>query len=207
MLLTIVRSVTTKSVNHDEIDLTSLLAGDPNEFKKIVERESPRLFNVLLRYVRDEDEARSIMQETFLQAYEGLDSFRGDAKFTTWLYSIGINQARARYRKQKRQDLLREDEIDRLQPSFSIGRYTQSYEPWQPDEVASKAERRQFVHQAISKLPENYRVVLELRDIQEFSTDETAKILEMTSGAVRVRLHRARQALRALLEPYFSNPS
>lgn len=170
-------------------------------------QESPRLFKVLLRYVRDEDEARSIMQETFLQAYEALDSFRGTSKFTTWLYSIGVNQARSRFRKEKRHNFLSEDEIDRLQPSFSKGRYTQKYEPWQPDEVASKSERRRLVRQAIAKLPDNYRVVVELRDMQEFSTDETAEILSMTSGAVRVRLHRARQALRALLEPYFSHPS
>jgi RNA polymerase sigma-70 factor (ECF subfamily) len=194
-------------VSQQDIDLPALLAGDRDEFDKIVRNEAPRLFKVLIRYVRDEDEAKSIMQETFLQAYEGLDTFRGDSKFTTWLYSIGINQARARFRKLKRQDLLSEDEIDRLQPSFSLGRYNQSYEPWQPDEVASKSERQRLVHEAILKLPENYRVVVELRDIEEFSTDETAEMLEMTSGAVRVRLHRARQALRALLEPYFSNPA
>ncbi len=207
MLRTYVTPVTTKNVNQEDVDLPALLAGDRDEFDKIVRQEAPRLFKVLIRYVRDEDEAKSIMQETFLQAYEGLSSFRGDSKFTTWLYSIGINQARARFRKLKRQDLLSEDEIDRLQPSFSRGRYTQSYEPWQPDELASKSERRRLVHEAISKLPENYRVVVELRDIEEFSTDETAEMLGMTSGAVRVRLHRARQALRALLEPYFSNPS
>lgn len=143
------------------------------------------------------------MQETFLQAYESLDSFRGDSKFTTWLYSIGINLARAWYRKQRRHNLLDEGEIDGLQPSFAWGRYTQLYEPWQPDEVASKSERRDIVHEAISQLPENYRVVIELRDIQEFSTAETAEVLKMSAVAVRVRLHRARQALRALLEPYF----
>lgn len=190
-----------------EVDLSALLSGDRKEFEKVVRQESPRLFKVLLRYVRDEDEARSIMQETFLQAFEGLDSFRGDSKFTTWLYSIGINQARSRFRKEKRHNLLSEDEIDRLQPSFSRGRYTQNYEPWQPDEVASRSERQRLVREAIAELPDNYRVVVELRDIQEFSTDETAEILGMTSGAVRVRLHRARQALRALLEPYFTGPS
>lgn len=195
--------VTTTSVKEEDVDITLLLAGNKQEFEKIVRQESERLYRVLLRYVKDEDEARSIMQETFLQAYENLGSFRGDSKFTTWLYSIGINQARAQYRKQRRYNPLEEDEIDRLQPSFSMGRYTHPYEPWQPDEVASKSERRELVHRAISQLPENYRIVVELRDIQEFSTAETAEVLEMTLVAVRVRLHRARQALRALLEPYF----
>lgn len=204
--LVVVR-ITSKIVNEEDIDLPALLAGDRSEFEKVVRNEAPRLFKVLLRYVRDEDEARSLVQETFLQAYEGLDSFRGDSKFTTWLYSIGINQARARFRKEKRHNHLTEEEIDRLQPSFSRGRYTATFEPWRPDEMASRSERRRIVHQAIAKLPENHRIVIDLRDIQEFTTDETAEILKMTSGAVRVRLHRARQALRTLLEPYFSNAS
>lgn len=193
------------SVSKEELNLESLLKGDSKEFEKLVRQESHRLYRVLLRYVQDEDDAKSIMQETYLQAYEGLDTFRGDSKFTTWLYSIGINLARARFRKQRRHDLLAEDELDRLQPSFAWGRYTRSYEPWQPDKIASKSERRDIVHKAISRLPESYRVVIELRDIQEFTTAETAEILEMTAGAVRVRLHRARQALRALLEPYFGS--
>ena len=196
---------TSKGDEGDDVDYSALLSGDRKEFEKIVRRESPRLFKVLLRYVRDEDQARSIMQETFLQAYENLESFRGDSKFTTWVYSIGINQARSRFRKEKRHNLLSEDEIDHLQPRFWIGRYTQKYEPWQPDEIASISERQRLVREAIAQLPDKYRVVVELRDMQEFSTDETAEMLSMTSGAVRVRLHRARQALRALLEPYFSS--
>lgn len=198
--------VTTTNVKQEDIDIPLLLAGDKKEFEKIVKQESERLYRVLLRYVKDEDEARSIMQETFLQAYESLDSFRGNSKFTTWLYSIGINQARAQFRKQRRHSLLEEDEIEKLQPSFAWGRYTGSFETWQPDEVASKSERHDIVHEAISQLPEHYRAVIELRDIQEFSTAEAAEVLKLTSVAVRVRLHRARQALRALLEPYF-NPS
>ena len=196
-----------KGDRDDDLDMAALLSGDREEFNKVVRREAPRLFKVLLRYVRDEDEARSMMQETFLQAYENLDSFRGESKFTTWLYSIGINQARTRFRKEKRHNLLREDEIDRLQPSFAMGRYTQTYQPWQPDDHFALSERRRLVHEAIARLPANYRIVIELRDIEEFSTKETAEMLETTSGAVRVRLHRARQALRSLLEPYFTNPS
>lgn len=193
-------------MNDEGLDLSALLAGDRNEFDRLVRRETPRLFKVLVRYVRDEDEARSIMQETFLQAYERLSSFRGESKFTTWLYSIGINLARARFRKVKRYELMSEEDMDQLQPSFSRGRYSQSIDAWQPDELAARSETVGLVRRAIERLPEQYRVVVELRDIQEFSTDETADMLAMTPGAVRVRLHRARQALRALLDPYFAKP-
>lgn len=188
----------------DQIDLEALLRGDRKEFEKLVRQESPRLYRVLLRFVKDEDEARSIMQETYLQAYQRLHTFRGDSKLTTWLYAIGINQARVFLRKHRRYDRLDEQDIERLQPSFQMGMYTQTYQPWGPDEAASRKERRDLVHAALSRLPENYRIVVDLRDIQGFSTEEVAGMLEMTSGAVRVRLHRGRQALRALLAPYFS---
>lgn len=184
-------------------DLDALLQGDRAEFEKLVRSESPRLFQVLRRFVRDEDEARSIMQETFMQAYLRLDSFRGEAKITTWLYSIGINQARAYLRKSRRHDSLDEHDVERLQPAFRRGMYVDSYPEWHPDAVASGEERRRIVHAAIDRLPEAYRIVVVLRDLRGFSTDEVADMLETTNGAVRVRLHRARQALRALLDPYF----
>lgn len=203
-----VRQVTaTTSSTSAGIDQEAILAGDRAEFEKLVRQESPRLFHVLRRYVRDEDDARSVMQETFLQAYKRLATFRGDSKLTTWLYGIGINQARAFVRKQSRVDMLEEADIERLQPNFRMGMYRGEYAPARPDALAVREERRSIVHDAIGRLSEDYRIVVELRDIQEFSTAEVAEMLGMTRGAVRVRLHRARQALRALLEPYIEAQS
>ncbi len=190
--------------SHTEpIDVEALLAGDRREFEKLVRQESPRLFRVIVRILRDDDETRSVMQETFLQAYQRLDTFRREAKLTTWLYAIGINLARASLRKTRRYDTLEEADIERLQPAFSKGMYAQTYTDWNPLRLAERSERQRLVRQAIDQLPPDYRLVVILRDLEGLSTAEAARVLDISEGALRVRLHRARQALRALLEPHF----
>lgn len=185
------------------LDLDALLKGDATAFEQLVRQESLRLYRVIVRIVRDEDEAQSVLQETFLQAYRRLPTFRGEAKITTWLFAIGINLARASLRKSRRYDTYEEQDIERLQPAFMKGMYVQQYGPWRPDETAERAERKRIVHEAIDRLPPDYRTVVMLRDIEELPTAEVAEILEISEGAVRVRLHRARQALRAVLDTYF----
>lgn len=187
------------------LDIEAVLRGDHDAFERLVHQESPRLFRVIARIVRDEDEARSVMQETFLQAYQRLQSFRRESKLTTWLYAIGINLARASLRKTRRYDTLEEADIERLQPSFSNGRYTQTYETWNPHKFAERAERHRIVRAAIDQLPPDYRLVVILRDLEQLSTAEAAQVLDISEGALRVRLHRARQALRALLEKHFGS--
>ncbi len=184
-------------------DPEAVLRGDPQAFEQLVRQESPRLYRVIVRLVRDEDEAQSVMQETFLQAYKRLPTFRGESKLTTWLYAIGINLARASLRKARRTTSLSEEEIERLQPRFVAGMYAEPYEAWNPHRTAERAERRRLVHEAIERLPDDYRSIVTLRDIEGLSTAEAARILEISEGAARVRLHRARQALRKLLDGYF----
>lgn len=186
-----------------KLDVQAILAGDRAAFEELVRQESPRLYRLIVRIVRDPDEARSVLQETFLQAFKGLSRFRGEAKLTTWLYGIGINQARAALRRNRRYKTLEEEDIDRLQPSFRAGAYVDRMKAWNPDRVTEQAERQRLVREAIDQLPESYRTVVILRDIEELSTIEAARVLEISEGAVRVRLHRARQALRTLLDRYF----
>ena len=187
------------------IDIEALLRGDRDAFEQLVRQESPRLFRVIVRIVKDEDEARSVMQETYLQAYQRLHSFRRESKLTTWLYAIGINLARASLRKTRRYDMLEEADIERLQPSFDKGMYAQKYEAWNPQRHAERSERQRIVREAIDRLPPDYRLVVTLRDIEQLSTSEAARVLEISEGALRVRLHRARQALRTLLEKHFGS--
>jgi RNA polymerase sigma-70 factor (ECF subfamily) len=187
----------------EEMDLDALLAGDQSAFEQLVVGESERLFRVIARIVNDDEEAQNILQETFLQAYQRLDTFRRESKLTTWLYAIGINLARASLRKSRRTSPLSEADLDRLQPAFTRGMFQQSSEDWNPQKVAEKSDLHRIVHDAIQQLPEDYRTIVTLRDIEEYSTEETARMLNISSGAVRVRLHRARQALRSLLDPQF----
>jgi RNA polymerase sigma-70 factor (ECF subfamily) len=185
------------------LDTERLLAGDRAEFERMVAQESPRLFRVIVRMLGDEDEARSILQETFLQAYQRLDTFRGDSKFTTWLYAIGINLARGELRKSKRLSSLDEKDVERMQPTFDRGMFAERVEPWSPHRLAELHDRRRIVHDAIDRLPADYRTVVTLRDIQEYPTKDVAEMLGISRGAVRVRLHRARQALRSMLDGHF----
>lgn len=181
----------------------ALLQGDHAAFEEMVRRETPRLYRVILRMVRDEDEAQSLVQETFLQAYKGLDDFRGDSKFSTWLIGIGLNLARSALRKRKRETVLDGEDIERLQPDFRMGRYVQKPRDWKPHQNLEDREQARVVHAALERLSDSYRTVITLRDLEELSTAETAQILDLTEVNVRVRLHRARQALRAILEEDF----
>jgi RNA polymerase sigma-70 factor (ECF subfamily) len=157
---------------------------------------------VIVRIVRDEDEAASVLQETFLQAYERIHTFRGESKVTTWLYAIGINLSRATLRKSRRATALEEEDLDRLQPAFARGMYRDAGQSWDPQKIAERTEVQKLVRKAIDRLPEDYRVVVTLRDIRELPTAEVAQMLGISEGAVRVRLHRARQALKTLLDPH-----
>lgn len=187
----------------EALDEEAVLRGDRQAFEQLVRQESPRLFRILVRILHDEDEAQSVMQETFLQAFKRLPTFRGESKLTTWLYAIGINLARAALRKARRLQPLDEEGIERLQPRFVAGMHADAYEAWSPLRLAERAERRALVHAAIERLPDDYRTVVTLRDIEGLSTAETARILDISEGAARVRLHRARQALRKMLDGYF----
>ncbi len=116
---------------------------------------------------------------------------------TTWLYGIALNQARVLRRKNRRYETMDEADLDRLQPIFSRGMYAQRHRPWSPDVLAVREDLRQLVREAIDQLPDSYREVILLRDIEELSTEEVARLLNLSEGAMRVRFHRARQALRA----------
>lgn len=190
------------SATEDVLDVDALLGGNKREFEKLVVQESPRLFRIIVRMVGDDDEARSIMQETFLQAYQRLDTFRRESKLTTWLYAIGINQARAALRKAKRTSSLDDQDVERMQPTFSKGMFAGRVNAWSPLQMAELSERKRLVHSAIGKLPPDYREVVIMRDIEQLSTDEVAEALRISNGAVRVRLHRARQTLRELLDSH-----
>jgi RNA polymerase sigma-70 factor (ECF subfamily) len=187
-------------------DIDAIKARDPKALDLLVREESARVFRCISRLIRDPDETESLTQETFLQAIQNIESFRGDSKISTWLCSIAINLARGHLRKSKRYDVLEESDIEGLMPTFGpSGRGQEVHSDWHPERYTEKAERIAMVHEALEKLPEDYRTVIGLRDLDELTTQEVAELLEISEGAVRVRLHRARQALRALIDQKMSN--
>jgi RNA polymerase sigma-70 factor, ECF subfamily len=192
--------VTTSVSEPETIDVDALIGGDEKAFEALVRQESPRLYRMIRRMLGDEDEARSVLQETFLQAFRGLNKFRRESRVSTWIYGIALNQARTARRKMARNRMLNEQDIERLQPEFRLGVYAERPGAWDPYQELEAADRVRIVRDAIDRLPEAYREVLILRDMNEMETSEVAALLNVTEGALRVRVHRARQALRTLLQ-------
>jgi RNA polymerase sigma-70 factor (ECF subfamily) len=152
------------------------------------------------RVVSVEDDARDVVQEALLSAFRSIRSFEGTARLSTWLHRIVINAGRMKLRSRRRR---REDPIDDLLPRFvEDGHFAEPVAQWEgeAETLLERHETRTMVRRAIDRLPENYRSVLILRDIEELDTDETAAALGIMPNAVKTRLHRARQALRTLLE-------
>lgn len=179
--------------------LDRLQRGDDAAFEQLVRSHSARLLVTARRFARNEDDARDILQEAFLSAFKAIGAFNGRSKLSTWLHRIVVNAALMRARSRRRRP---EESIDDLLPRFAEdGHFAADSQPRDlPTERFEQRETRQLVRRCIDALPETYREVLLLRDIEELNTEEVADLLETTSTAVKVRLHRARQALRALLE-------
>lgn len=183
--------------NTDEApDVQALRQGDERAFRCLVEQERERLHHFVLKILNDKDEAENIVQETFAEAYRQIDNFRGDSKVSTWLFSIARHLAYGSLRKSKRHNYLEHNTIEHLYAT---------QEPTADEELmesVEKSERKQLIHQALDELPPHYQKIVELRDLQEKSTAETAEALGLTSVNVRVRLHRARKELRTHLCKY-----
>jgi len=170
----------------------ALKAGSEHAFRCLFEQERERLHNFVRKIVGDADEAENIVQEAFAEAYRQIDSFRGEAKVSTWLFSIARHLAYGHVRKSKRHNYKEHEILEFLQAE-------QNEATTVTEEAVETAERKRIVHDALQELPEHYRRVVQLRDLEEKSTTETAERLGLTEVNVRVRLHRARKQLRGHL--------
>jgi len=185
----------------DEKDLIDgLRRGDEDAFRTLVTTHLPRLRAVALRIVRDAHLAEDCVQEAFVRALRSLDRFRGESLLGTWLHRIVVNACLDELRRRP----LTAGDADLAGPAFDgTGCRVEPPGPpmRSPEELVGTERERRQVHAAIDRLPEDYRTVLVLRDIEELSTREAAESLGISEGAVKVRLHRARGALKVLLEP------
>ncbi len=186
--------------------LQRLRRGDDSAFEELTRRYAGRMLTVARRMLRHEEEARDAVQEAFLSAFKALDRFHGAAKVSTWLHRIVVNAALMRLRSRRRKP---EASIADLLPSFdATGHWEADVEPIAtPSDAYERREIRTAVRKCIDLLPEAYRTVLLLRDIEELDCEETATELGLTASAVKSRLHRARHALRTLLARELMEPS
>jgi RNA polymerase sigma-70 factor (ECF subfamily) len=183
--------------------LAGLRARDERAFETIVRTYGPRLLAVARRLVRDEAEAQDVLQSAYLNAFRAADDFEGTAQISSWLHRIVVNTALMKLRTRRRKP---EEPIDPLLPTFlDDGHHVEQFSDWAApaDVMLERKETRAAVRAGIDMLPESYRSVLLLRDIEELSTQEVADALRLTPTAVKVRLHRARQALSTLLRRAF----
>ena len=186
----------------DEDLLLRMRCGEEAAFEELVRTHGGRLLAVARRYLPSEDDARDAVQDAFLSAFKALPAFEGQAKLSTWLHRIAVNAALMKLRTRRRKP---EQSIDDLLPGFlEDGHLEKPASEWMPVplDLVERKEIAEIVRSNIARLPDNHRHVLLLRDIEEFDTEETAEMLEITPNAVKTRLHRARLALRELLEPH-----
>src|SRR3989441_6425514 len=186
----------------DEIGLIArILAGEKELFHQLIRPYERMVYLTLFSIVKNETEAEDGAQEAVISAYRHLGSFRAEAKFSTWLTTIAINEGRKRLRKAKD---AAEDSIDEPTDGQE-GDYTPApLTDWReiPLEALERKELREVLRRAVAGLPDIYRQVFTLRDLEELNIEETAEALGLNPGVVKVRLHRARMMLQRRLVPF-----
>jgi RNA polymerase sigma-70 factor (ECF subfamily) len=193
------------SVRDEASMIASILAGDSEQYHELIRPYERSVYKMALSFMKNESDAEDVAQEAFLKAFRQLSDFRGQAKFSTWLISITLNEARGRLR---RRTIVRMESLD--ESSEQGGHLSPALlRDWRevPSEALERHEIRQMLQDAIANLSPLYREVLVLRDVEEFSIEETATALAITSGTVKVRLHRARLMMQKELAPKLRNAS
>lgn len=194
---------------YGEGELVALaIAGDPAAFTELVVRHQDRVYGLALRLLRDPAEAEEVTQETFLAALEKLPSFRGEAALGTWLHRVAANAALMRLRRKRRSpETLSTEPMEDLLPRFDVNGNLLTSGPahdWskRADEQLHDREIRQAIEREVQNLPDDYRIVFLLRDVEDLPSEDMAELLGISVAAVKSRLHRARLVLREKLGKY-----
>jgi RNA polymerase sigma-70 factor, ECF subfamily len=183
----------------DEADLVRhARAGEREAFRAIMQRGNQRLFRIARGVVRDDAEAEDIVQEAYLRAFTHMDSFRGEASIFTWLTRIVINEANGRLRKRRAHVGL--DAVEAAQSRGAhVIMFPQTDASLTPELDAARMQVRRLLESAIDELPEDFRIVFIMRDVEDCSIAETAAALDIREETIKTRLHRARRLLRTAL--------
>jgi RNA polymerase sigma-70 factor (ECF subfamily) len=188
-------------VTGEGFSLTLLQAGDPEEFSRLVDTYSNKIYRLALKLLAHQQDAEDILQETFIKAYRGLKTFDGRSKISTWLFRIATNEALMVLRRKHPNFISLDEPLD----SEEGEREPIQIVDWccLPEREFLSEESRERLDAAVQKLPESLRVVFLLRDINDLSTHEAADVLGLSETAVKTRLSRARLRLREELSTYY----
>lgn len=186
---------------------------DFGAFEILLGRYEDKVFRLAFRFVRNESDAKEILQDTFLAIWRKLDTFKGDSLFGSWVYRVAANTALMRLRSQRRHPQISTEDLPagflddyRSAEGDASGHLPSPGENWakRPDEQLQSDELRSHIQAAVDALPDLYRTVFLVRDVEGLSTEETAEVLGISVPTVKTRLHRARIALREAIAKYFN---
>ncbi|MFC5865044.1 sigma-70 family RNA polymerase sigma factor [Acidicapsa dinghuensis] len=187
---------------HPDVALVnSARAGDVQAFETLVNKYDRQIFRIAQHITQNREDAQDIVQDAFLKAYEKLDQFQGNSKFYTWLVRIAVNESLMRLRKRRTGKMVSIDD-DIETEEGSVPRDLADWSP-NPEQNYSQAELAEILRKTIQGLPQGFRIVFVLRDVDGLSTEETAETLGLSVPAVKSRLLRARLQLRERLSRYF----
>jgi RNA polymerase sigma-70 factor (ECF subfamily) len=177
--------------------------GDLSAFEEIISRYETKVMNLSLRFTRNQEDAEEVMQDVFTTVYRKIDGFRGQSAFSSWLYRIVVNAAFMKLRKKKQSQTISMEDLAPAVKQYCMERdnaaNTHSHG------VAVARELQEVLQRAIDKLPDQYRAVFVLRDVDGLSNQETGQILDLSIPAVKSRLHRSRIMLRKKLQRYYED--
>ena len=194
---------TLERIDHDGLGEAELVrraqAGEGDAFRVIMQRGNQRLFRVARGVVRDDGEAEDVLQEAYVRAFAAIGGFRGEAGVMTWLTLIVLNEARGRLRRRRPMVGLERIEAAQMDGAEVIP-FPNAFGTASPEADAARAQIRGLIEHAVDDLPEAFRIVFIMRDIEECSIEETAANLDLKPETVKTRLHRARRLLREALD-------
>jgi len=193
-------SPATVAGDNESVFVAAAKAGDISAFEDLVNRYERKIFRLAQHITQNNEDAQDVAQEAFLKAFEHLGEFQGNSRFYTWLVRIAVNQALMKLRKRHNKDVSLDEEIDG--EDNSMPREIEDWGP-SPEQKFAQSELAGILTQVIGELDPSFRVVFQLRDIDELSTEETAEALGLSVPAVKSRLLRARLKLREKLNRYF----
>ena len=179
--------------------------GNESAFNEIVSRYANKIYGFALRITRNSSDAEEVFQEVFLTLTKKLDTFRGESKFSSWLYRVTVNASYMYLRSQKKHEsnISLENYYPYDEKGTLMGRVMEKDWSSRPDIIIFSNEALKIIDKSINELPESYRTVFHLKDVEGLSNEEVADILEISIPAVKSRLHRARLFLRDRLSDYF----
>jgi RNA polymerase sigma-70 factor, ECF subfamily len=201
LLMPAIQSPVTEEIHPDVALVARAKEGDQAAFEQLVRQYERQIFRVAQHITQNREDAEDITQDAFLKAYEKLDQFQGNSKFSTWLVRIAVNESLMRLRKRKTSKTVSMDQ-DVQTDEGSIPRDFAEWRP-NPEQQYNQAELADILRKTIQGLPPGFRSVFTLRDVENLSTEETAEALGLSVPAVKSRLLRARLQLRERLSRYF----